>query len=125
MRCAILGGKARERQIVQVDEAVQQIARGIDFDGEPPFGEVDLNLVAPCCQTARISVSCSSKQVVDELVARIPRDAVRRIHQAQRRRRDDGLLDRHAGVTKGVLEVAVGIAPVAERTAVSRGIRRV
>ena len=56
---AILGGESRQREIVQIDEAVQQISGGIDLDRQPAFREVDLNLVAPFSRQLRISVSCS------------------------------------------------------------------
>ena len=40
-------------------------------------------LWAPFARQRRISVSCSRQQIVDELLARVARDAFGRIHQAQ------------------------------------------
>ena len=55
------------------------------------------------------------QQIVDELLAGIAGDLVGGIHQAQRRGRDDRLLDRHVRVAHGDVQIAVGVAPVAER----------
>ncbi len=41
---AFVGGKAIEDAIVQIDEAAQQLLRGIQLHREPPFREVDLHV---------------------------------------------------------------------------------
>ena len=85
MRCALLGGEPRQREIVQVDEAVQQLPGRIDLHREAPFGEIDLHVVGALRRRQpRTSVSCSRSRSCDELLARVARDLVRRIHQAQR-----------------------------------------
>jgi hypothetical protein len=41
----LLAGEAREAEVVQIDEAVEQRAARIDLHREPGFGEVDLDRV--------------------------------------------------------------------------------
>ena len=124
MRCALLGGEPRQRQVVQVDEAVQQVAGGVDLDRQPPFGEVDLDLVRALPQAAADFGLVLAQQVVDELLAGVAGDLLGRVHEAQGRGRDDRLLHRHVGVAQGHVQVAVRVPLVAERPPVSRGIRR-
>ena len=124
MRCALLGGEARQRQVVQVDEAVEQVPGRVDLHRQPPLGEVDLHLVRALLQAAAHLGLVLAQQVVDELLARVAGDPFGRIHEAQRRRRDDRLLHRHVRVALRDVEVAVRVA-VAERPArSSRGMRR-
>jgi hypothetical protein len=65
---AVLGREAREGEVVQVDEAVEQLAAGVNLDGQPPLGEVDLHLVGALAQAtadlrlvlgSRSSMNCS------------------------------------------------------------------
>ena len=42
---ALLGGETRKREVVEVDETRQQIARRIDLHRQPRLREVDLDLV--------------------------------------------------------------------------------
>jgi len=55
---ALFGREAREREIFQIDEAVQEVAGGIDLYGEPSLGEVDLHRVCALFRQRRMSVSC-------------------------------------------------------------------
>src|SRR5450432_140352 len=57
------------------------------------------------------------KQLLNKLLARIPWDFFWRVHQTQRRRRNDRLLHGYVRVPKRKLEVAVGALPVAEGAA--------
>ena len=61
----------RQREIVEVDEAVQQLPGRIDLDREPPFGEVDLHLVRALVEAAPDFRLVLAQQVVDELLARV------------------------------------------------------
>ena len=99
---------------------------GVDLDRQPTLREVDLDLVGALLQAAADLGFVLVQQVVDELLARVAGNLVGRIHEAQRRGRDDRLLHRHVGVAQGHVQVAVGM-PSCSGTgrAVSRGIRRV
>ena len=114
---AILFGEAGQRQIVQIDERTEKISGGVDLHREARFGKVDLYLVRTLGQTVADLGLVLSEQIVDELVARIAGQRLLRIHQAQRRRRDDRLLHRDARVTQGLLQVAVCIMFIAKRPA--------
>ena len=77
MRCAVLGGEPRQGQVVQVDEAVQQVAGRVDLDRQPPLGEVDLHLVRALPQAGADLGLVLAQQVVDELLARSSRGSRR------------------------------------------------
>ena len=115
------GGEALERQIVEVDEALQQATRGIELDRQPPLGEVDLDLVRALLQAPADLGLVLVEQVDDEPLARIAGKLVFGIEQAQRRGRNHRLLHRHGGVALRLLEEGVGVAGVAERTAGQAG----
>ena len=46
----ICGGEARQRQIVEIDKALQEIPGRVDLKRQPSFGEVDLHLVRALAQ---------------------------------------------------------------------------
>ena len=48
----LLGREPGQREVVQIDEALKQVARGIDLHRQPPFGEVDLHVVGASLQAA-------------------------------------------------------------------------
>ena len=112
---AVLGGEPRQGQVVQVDEAVQQVAGRVDLDRQPPLGEVDLHLVRALPQAVADLGLVLAQQVVDELLAGVAGDLVGRVHEAQGRGRDDRLLHRPVGVLQGHVQVAVRVPLVAER----------
>jgi hypothetical protein len=56
---AVLRGESRQREVVEVDEAVEEMPGRVDLDRQTPFREVDLNLVRALLQAVRTSVSCS------------------------------------------------------------------
>ena len=58
-----------------------------------------------------------TQEILDELLARIVGNAFGRVHQAQRRGRDHGLLHRHVRVAHRHLEVRIRVAPVREWSA--------
>ncbi len=68
---ALLWREPRQRKVVQVDEAVEKISRGIDLRVQPSFGEIDLNLVGTLFQAAPYLGFMLVQQIVDELLARI------------------------------------------------------
>jgi hypothetical protein len=82
---ALRSGKARQRKVVQIDEAVQEVSRGINLYRQPPFGEVDLHLVRALAQAAADFHFVLVQQIVDELVARVARNLLARVHQTERR----------------------------------------
>ena len=113
----LIWGEAREGEIVQVNEAVKEMARGIDLHGQPSFGEVHLNLVRALFQAASDLGFMLAQKIVDELLARIIRNALGWVHQTQGRRRYHRLLDRHVCIAHGDIQVTVRVPPVTERAA--------
>src|SRR5271163_1463383 len=55
-----------------------------------------------------------TQQIIDEFLARVTRNVFCRIHEAERGWRDDCLLQRHAGVALGLIQVAIRINFVAK-----------
>ena len=109
---------AEKRDSARLLRSMKLLSRcpeGSTFIDEAAFGEVDLHRVRALLQAAADLGLVLAQQVVDELLARIARDPVGRIHEAQRRGRDDRLLHRHRRVALRDLEEAVGVAPVAKR----------
>src|SRR6202171_1812631 len=113
---ALLRREPRQREVVQVDEAVEKISRRIDLRGQPSFGEIDLNLVRTLFQAAPYLGFMLVQQIVDELLARIIQNRFGWVQQTQGRRRNHRLLDRHVSVAHGGIQVAVCVPPVTERT---------
>ncbi len=114
---ACFGRETREREVVQVDEAVEQIPGGVDLHGQPSLGEVHLHLVGAPGQAAPYVGFMLAQQIVDELLARVAGNALGRVHQAQGRRRYHRLLDRHVRVAHGDVHVTAGMPPVSEGAA--------
>ena len=71
----VVRGKTRQREIVQVDEAGEQVAAGIDLHRQPALREIDLHLVRALLQAAAHLGLVLAQQVVDELFARVAFDA--------------------------------------------------
>ena len=80
---ALLGGEPGQRQVVEVDEAVEQMSGTVHLHREAAFREVDLHLVSARVQTAADLGFVLGQQVVDELLARVAGDPAGRIHEAQ------------------------------------------
>ena len=112
----IFDGEPRQRQVVQVDEAVQQLPRRVDLHRQPAFGEIDLHLVGTRRQAAADFRLVLGEQIVDEGFAGIAGNALRGIHQAERRRRDHRLLDRPVRIAFRHGQVRIRVAPVSERS---------
>ena len=72
---ALLGREPRQRQVVQVDETVQETAGRIDLHRQTALGEVDLDLVGAFLEAAADLRFVLRQQIVDELLARVARDA--------------------------------------------------
>ena len=108
-------GEAGEREIVQLDEAVQQLARGIELDREPAFREIDLHVVRSFRQAGAHFLLVLAQKVVDKFFPGISRNAFRRIHQSERGGRDNGLFDGPIGQALCVFQKLVGPAAIAKR----------
>jgi hypothetical protein len=108
--------ETRKREVVQLDEALQQMPGGIELHREPAFGEVDLHLVRAFVETAPHFGLVLAQKIVYERLARVAGDRCGRIHEAQRGRRDDRLLQWHVGIAACVIEEAIGITAVVKRT---------
>src|SRR5262249_44672322 len=81
---ALGGAEARQREIVEIDEAVEQRAARLDFHGEPAFGEIDLHCMCSLVQATAYLAGMLIEEVSDELFARITSERLLRIHQAER-----------------------------------------
>ena len=67
----LLGGESRQREIIQINEAVKQFSGGIDLDRQPALREIDLNLMGAFFQTAPYLGFVLAQQIVDELLSRV------------------------------------------------------
>jgi hypothetical protein len=111
---AFVGGELAEDLVIEVHECREQSARRIELEREPGFGEVDLGARTPSDDPAQL-VRCLRDQVVDERLARVALDPVARVHQADRRGRDDRLLEWRARLVARAVEIRVRLRRVAER----------
>ena len=111
---AFVGGELAEDLVIEVHECREQSARRIELEREPGFGEVDLGARTPGDDPAQL-VRCLRDQVVDERLARVAVDPVARVHQADRRGRDDRLLEWRARLVARAVEIRVRLGRVAER----------
>ena len=66
---ALLWLEPRQREVVQVNEAVEKISGRVDLHGQPSFGEVDLNLVRTLFQAAPNLGFMLAQEIVNELLA--------------------------------------------------------
>src|SRR3984893_2478317 len=66
---ALLWREPRQREVVQVNEAVEKISGRVDLHGQPSFGEVDLNLVRTLFQAAPNLGFMLAQEIVNELLA--------------------------------------------------------
>ncbi len=71
---ALFWREPRQREIVEVNEAVKEVPRRIDLHGQPSFGEVYLNLMRALFQATAYLGSMLVQQILDELLARIIRN---------------------------------------------------
>src|SRR5438445_1692246 len=105
-----------QREVEEINEAVQQVPRRIDFHSQASFGEVHLHLIGALFQAAPYLGFMLAQQIVDELLARIIRNSLGGVHQAQGRRRDHGLLNRDMRVAHGDIQITVSVSAIPERT---------
>src|SRR5262245_26991281 len=112
---AFFRGESREREIVQIDEAVEEIPEGIQLNCQALLGEVNLNLVRALLQTAANLGLVLAQQILDEFLARITGNPFGWIHEAQSRGRDDRLLNERMRVTHRDFQVLVSIDVVMKR----------
>ena len=76
-------GKAAQRNVVEIDEAREQLAARINLHRKAAFGEIDLHTMRTLLQTTTYFRLVLAQQIIDELLPRIVRKAFRWIHQAQ------------------------------------------
>ena len=74
------------------DRPILMKAGWIEFYCQPPFREIDLNFVRAFFETSANLHLMLAEQIIDEFLARVSWNIFCRIHQAERRRRDDRLL---------------------------------
>src|SRR5258706_8553448 len=114
---ALFRRETRQREIIEVDEAVQEMPGGIDLYREGSFGEVPLHVASALVQAAPDLGFMLGRQVVDELLARIIPNLLRRVLQAKGGRRYPRLLYRNMRMAHGDIQVTVCVPPVPERAA--------
>jgi hypothetical protein len=88
---------------------------GSSFERESGFGEVDLDAVRSAFEAAPNVGLGFADEILQEALRRIPGDPGLRVEQAQRRRRDDGLLHRPVSMRLGLPQVVRRVGLVAER----------
>src|ERR1700690_172103 len=98
---ALAVGELGKREIVQIDEALEKSAGRIEAQRKGSLGEIDLDLVGPLLEAAPNLFDMLLQKGLDERFARIGRDSLVRIHQAQRRRGNHRLLQRNPCVAQG------------------------
>src|SRR5450631_2237044 len=118
---SLLGGKALDEQAVQVDETLQKPPCRVELHRKTPFREINLDDMRTLLQTAANFAFLLVEEVIEIILPRVTIDAALRIQQTQGGRRNDGLLDRHQGVSLRSLQVHVGRRAVAERPAGQAG----
>ena len=108
--------EAVKHPVVQGDELIEDAAARVQLQRQAALGEVHLHHVSAGLQTAADIGFRRVRQVIEEFLARVGGQAVRRVQQAQRRRGDDRLLDARTRMAlRGTQEFA-GEHPVPERT---------
>ena len=75
---ALLSGKSGQRKIVQIDEAMEQLARRVQLHRETTLGEVDLYAVGTLPQAAANLGLVLAQQIGDELFAGVSRYLLQR-----------------------------------------------
>ncbi len=107
--------EALQHLVVEGDEVVEQAPARVELERQPAFGEVELYDVGAGVQAAADVRLGLGGQVVQEGFAGVVGDAVGWVEQAQRRRCDDRLLHREAGVALCFPQVGLGVHLVSER----------
>jgi hypothetical protein len=70
--------------LFKIDEAGEELTRGVELDRQPSFGEVDLNAMRASLQTAANLGLVLLQQIVEEFITRITGNLLRRIHETPR-----------------------------------------
>src|SRR3984885_10853528 len=96
---------------------MEKISTGVNLDRETSLSEVNLNFVSALSQAGTYLSLMFAEQVVNELLAGIVRELLRWVHKSQSRGRDNRLLHGHVSVAQGVVQVAVSVPIITERTA--------
>ena len=111
---AFLPREAVQDAVDQVDERPQELLGRIELHREPPFSEVDLDVVGPGLERSSDVRLGLLHQIGDERVMRIAFHAVQRIEQGQGGGRDHSLLERPRGVPFRPLEIGPDVRRVPE-----------
>ena len=109
-------GEALEDAVVERHEVPEKPARRIELAREPALGEVDLDLVGAGVERRADVLLTLADEVVQERVPGVALDPVLRVQEAEGRRGDDGLLDRHVRALLRLLQVARRVGPEPERS---------
>ena len=70
----LLLGKAAQREIVELDEAVEQPPGWIDLHRKAALGEIDLDLVGAFRKTPTDLLFMLAEQILDEFLPRVARE---------------------------------------------------
>ena len=70
-------------RLFKIDEAGEELTRGVELDRQPSFSEVDPNAMRASLQTAANFGLVLLQQIVEEFVARITGNLLRGIHETQ------------------------------------------
>ena len=73
----LIGRKALEYTVVQLDERVEQPARGIQFERQAAFGEIDLDFVSTFRKTPADLLFMLGEQIPDEFLPRVSENMFR------------------------------------------------
>lgn len=102
--------------IQQRHKTPEEFAGGIQFYSETPFREVDLYLVRARVQAPAHFADVFTNEVRQESFTRIMLDTVRRVDQAEERRRNNRLFDSSPGQFQSSFEVPIGTFSIAKGT---------
>src|ERR1700704_2097107 len=106
--------ETRERKVVQIDETGKEASRRVNLDGKTALGEVDLYFLRTLLQAPVDFRHVFAQQILDEHLPWVPWNTFFWIHQAQGRRGNDRLFQRHPGVPQSLVEITIGVVTVRE-----------
>src|SRR5688572_24384335 len=111
---ALFNREPGKSEIVQGDEAIEQVAGGIELYRKAPLSEIDLDFVRAFGQAAPNFQLVFVEEIIDELLAGVARNVISRIHQAQSRRRNDRLFERSFRMALREIQKIISVHAIAE-----------
>jgi len=102
-------GKALEKLVIEGNEVVKDGATRVQLEGKPSLGEVELDDVGTRVKRAADIGLGLVEEVGQKGLAPVAGQAVGRVEQAQRRWRDDRLLDRNRRVLERGPQLGRGV----------------